>query len=357
MNYSISSLILGNHLINGPFIAYNNNISLYNSHFHRFSVPVTFATLFLRIERSLFHHFIEQVVKQSKTENNILIYRCNSFKNINSDSNGCIFSLESKKVEVSHCSFERVASSSFPACFMISNSQADISYCYFDSCYAQGGNKKFGNAFYCSNSDIQLKCTYTKSCAPSHIDQDIVGDSAIALCYSLSLHISHLNSSKCYGETGAAAVSFRESTCSESFLSFVTILDPHDCDCLETQNSKQKSFIYYTNIVNSSSCLKYILCNTNSNLTVFRQSVFINPHTVFASKIDIVELDNCYSNDISSISVTSCDLFKTAKVGITFYEIPICKTCGKKREFGIFTIRNIIKSNLFILLIIGKMHS
>ena len=249
-----------------------------------FSFSVCFATNFLSIKHSSFHYFLDQVIKDSQIDKSLVIFSCNSYKDVITPNQGSIFSLNSTTIEVNRCSFIRVVSSSYPACFYIDKSNVEISYCYFFSCYAQGGNMKFGNAFYCNDCHVVLKCTYTLSCSPSDVDQDIVGDSAIALCYSHSLHMSYVNSSKCYGKTGAASVSYRDSVCSESFLFYITITDPHDHNCLESQGSEQKSYIYYANIVNSSSCSNIVFCNSDSDFAIFKYSVFINPKSTFASK-------------------------------------------------------------------------
>ena len=95
MNYSYKSLNIKNYYENSPFFSIQKNFSIFSSKFSHFSSSFILSSSFLHINTCSFNKFTAQVIKSSKTENELSI-SCSIFKEITTEVNGSIFSTNSK---------------------------------------------------------------------------------------------------------------------------------------------------------------------------------------------------------------------------------------------------------------------
>ena len=332
-----------------PLITNRNVIKLSTSRFSFFSSPVFLSSRELFVSHCSFKNFLSQVLKSSKYEGAFVSFTYDSFKNIKGSEGGLIFSFDSLEyVEIVSCSFNNIVTSSYPSCFLISKSDIYIEKCTFSYCSAEGGEQKYGNSFLCIQCNCHIKYIYFYKCSPN---QSPSGDSPGALRQSKLVNITYINASSCRGSSGTSSITYRESTCQESFLSFITIIDPYGQNALESSLSSQISYISYVNIIYTTTINNYIYWNPYTGNSYFSKCAFINIPSNFSRDTNVF-FDNCYSNKITSFEgVYTCDDNKRIEFNESFYTITLF-TCIQNQSFKFCKCllhHQLFNINIFIL--------
>ena len=340
MNVTYLFLSLQNELGGGPFIQSKYRLSLDKSKFSRFSIPLSFAPQYLSIQTSTFSKFLEQVIKQSKTDNKKSVFKCSSFKDIFSLESGAVFNLENTEIQVEKCSFLNVVSNTSGACFYAYQSNIGVIKCTFRSCHASGGNAKYGNAYFAEKCNFTLSYSYTLLCAPS-VEES--GDSTIAAILSTELNVKYLNSSNSRGNSGSASITCRQSTCDSCYISYLTVTDAVEHNTLEISLTNN-SYISFANFINSTKC-SGVINNNNINMSIFDNCAFINSAKNLSTltRSTTIYFTNCYSNDFDNIEgITKTTDTTYIDLKFTFLTVPNCSRDPNK--FFVSHTRNILKA-------------
>ena len=350
MNFTFKSLNIHYYSELSPFLSLKNNVSISSSFFKYFSSSFIISSLYLRVNECFFNKFTSQVIKTSKTENEVLI-TCSTFKDISTSAKGSIFSFNFtvQNIEVKSCLFINISSTSNPGCFYIEDSSVKVIKCGFDSCYASNQERKYGNAYYCERCSPFIEYSYTISCSPTTA---VSGDSAIALVRSKEIHVSYINSSKCCGTRGSSSVTIAYSTLDSYSLSYLLIKDPNDWMAIETWHTKE-SHISYAIVINDKS-EGFIINNQDTSLSTLSNCTFTKPYKKLAYDIKLLKFNNCYIEDIefcpSCSPIENVDELKSFN---TFIEIN--QNCNKLQCKNTINYNNdykIIQTSLFMITII-----
>ena len=321
MNITYFQLSLEKQLKGGPFFPITHNLTFENSYFSHFLISLSISPKYLTIKKSIFSKFLDQVIKQSKINNERSIYLCSSFKDIQTPEKGSVFNIKNSTLTVERCSFSNIETTDSGACFYAEFSNCSITKCTFYSCHAFGGNAKYGNAYLLNECNLYLSYSYTLLCAPS-IEES--GDSTIAALYSTSINVSYLNSSKSHGEYGSASITYRQSTCENSYLSFLTITDAIEHNTLEFSLT-HNSFISYGNFINTTQCFG-VINNNDINYSLFEKCAFINSAQNISTLTNSSTLNfkDCFSNDFKDINGIEYSKNTIIEIPNLFYSVPLC---------------------------------
>ena len=100
MNITYFQLSLEKQLKGGPFFPITHNLTFENSYFSHFLISLSISPKYLTIKKSIFSKFLDQVIKQSKINNERSIYLCSSFKDIQTPEKGSVFNIKNSTLTV-----------------------------------------------------------------------------------------------------------------------------------------------------------------------------------------------------------------------------------------------------------------
>ena len=293
MNLSIYKLNDKNEIFGGPLIPSHNHLSINKCNINKFSVPFCYHTQKLELYNSFFSYFLSQVIKRTKNDKDYTTIRCNIFTNIKTSEKGSVFSLESSKLLVEYCRFANITTATFPACFYAKQCDTIINHCTFSYCSGEGGNECFGNGFYCYQCNNRVTSCSVLYCG---IQKSPSGDTAIALVASCGSIVSYINSTKCYGENGAASVSVRKGTAETNYLSYLMVTEVFEHNAIEFTDSKT-SYLKLSCVINSTNCIEFVLNNLRAHMLICQNCTFLNPFRILFQNPSATTLEFCYSSN------------------------------------------------------------
>ena len=295
MNASFLHLSLKYQVNGGNYFSQYQRNHFQHCKFSYFAISLCLLPKNIDISYSCFSCFLHQVLRKSHNENELTKIRCSSFKNISTMEKGSVFSVSNSNVIVDRCMFSYIQTTQQGACFYANSSNCLIKECTFSSCHALNGEANFGNAYYLEKCNCHVSLSFTIYCAPS---DEMCGDSAIAVIYSTGVYLEYLNSSYSYGKSGAALVTYRESSCTNCYISHFTILNSNEYTALEISMT-ENSYVSYGNFVNTSGC-KVIIINNNqvNGIANFTYCFFLNPVQEYLILLnEHIIFSKCYSNN------------------------------------------------------------
>lgn len=253
------------------------------------------------------------------------IVESTSFINLQSSTNGGVFSINNIIISIKCCTFYNDRTSSFGGCIYGTQLTLSISKTTFSNCYvSQHVDNILGRVLYINGNSLDIKNCETFKCG---IDISKSGDSVLQTENSLNI-ISNYNASSNYGLVGMYGFSF-VSTQTDSYVKHCNIIDGKDYYAAHLSGNSCP--INLTNFINPSTEGNRVFIGSN-NIYVFHQCVFCEFHNLpyFASGYS-GQFFNCISDNTAQVhaGVTRVENVELVKIKVYNLNCPK-KTCHQK---------------------------